>query len=173
MTLPHSLNDNLPEDVGLRDAPRLGHEPGAAQLRGLARVRLVPPREGEGEDPTAFVGQEDYAPENPRWQAIDRALTEIASRCRAMGVPFVVFTLDDRERKPVAMVREVGAREGFPVINLVPWRDPRWAAKDPRSIANSPLDRHLRPEGSRIYGRMIAEDLWRLGAVPARGSALP
>jgi hypothetical protein len=126
-----------------------------------------------GEDPMAFLGQEDYTPDNPRWLAIDRSLTDLAARCRARGIPLAVFALDDKEHQPVAMVRAVGAREGFAVDNLVPWRDPRWSGRDPRSIANSILDSHPKPEGSRIYATLLAEALWRLGAVPVRGVAAP
>jgi hypothetical protein len=125
------------------------------------------------QDPMSYPGEENYTPDDPRWLAIDRSLTAIAARCRDRGIPFAVVTFDDRERRPVAMVRAVGTREGFPVENLVPSRDPRWSSRDPRSIANSVLDSHPRPEGSRIYATLIAEELWRVGAVPARGAGSP
>lgn len=121
-----------------------------------------------GTPPESAAGLEDYRPDHPRWLAIDRSITEMHRLCRARGVPFVVFTYDEAERAPVAMVRAIGEREGFPVVNIVPWRDRRWLGQDPRRYANSVVDGHPNPQGCEIYARLFAESLISLGAVPAR-----
>lgn len=118
-------------------------------------------------NPAIVPGLELYEPDNPRWLAIDRSMTALSARCKVLGIPLVVMPSDLFERKSVTMVRDVGAREGFPVVNIVPWKDPRWQSLDPKAFMNSRVDSHPNAAGSEIYGRMIAEELQRLGAVPS------
>ena len=122
-------------------------------------LRATPP------DPGASMATQ-YRADNPRWQAIDRSLSALQARCRASGIPLVVFTYDDKEREAMALVAAVGAREGFPVIPLSPAADPRWKDLDRREYANSPVDSHPNRKGCEIYGTLVAEALLRSGSLP-------
>ncbi|HEX6851532.1 MAG TPA: SGNH/GDSL hydrolase family protein [Candidatus Polarisedimenticolaceae bacterium] len=113
-------------------------------------------------DPGTSMATE-YRSDHPRWQAIDRSLTALHAKCRQAGIPFVVFTYDDRQREAMAMVAAVGSREGFPVLPIDPWRDARWKGEDPRAYVNSPVDSHPNREGCVIYGTLAAEGLIRAG----------
>ena len=118
-------------------------------------------------DPALVPGLELYEPDSPRWLAIDRSMTAFHARCRALGIPFVVMPSENFEtHKSVTMVQDLGARDGFPVVNIVPWKDPRWKDLDPQKYWNSRMDSHPNVAGCEIYGTAIAEELQRLGAVP-------
>ncbi|HJQ97089.1 MAG TPA: SGNH/GDSL hydrolase family protein [Candidatus Polarisedimenticolaceae bacterium] len=117
-------------------------------------------------DPRNVAGLEMYEPDHPRWLAIERSLVALHTRCRELSIPFVVLPSDALELKSLSMVKELGAKDGFPVVNLVPGNDARWKALDPHAYMNSRVDSHPNAAGCEIYGRLIAEQLQQLGAVP-------
>lgn len=120
---------------------------------------------GSNADPGESMAAQ-YRADNPRWQAIDRSMTALHTRCRAAGIPFVVFTYDDEEREAMALVAAIGAREGFPVVPLSLRQDPRFKDLDRREYVNSPVDSHPNRKGCEIYGRLVAEALLRTASLP-------
>lgn len=122
-----------------------------------------------GVEPIAIDG---YAEDSPRWQAVAAALREMNHLCHEVKARFLVFTLDEKE-EPMDLVRDVGRSDGFPVVHLVPWRDPRWSALGRRRFQNSALDAHPNAEGTEIYATLVAEHLLRLGLVGAPAHARP
>jgi hypothetical protein len=103
------------------------------------------------------IGVEHYAPGDPRWEAVDRSLTRIHALCRERGLPFVVAVYDGSP--PIDLVRRLGAREGFPVVDIGPERDPRWSGLPPLRWRNSAVDAHPNAEGCRMYATLLAERL--------------
>ena len=147
-----------------------------------ARARLVPATPvtetaapaGDGvlslmNAPAVAFGE--YRVDRPRWQAIDRSLTEINRLLKDRGIPFVLLVPPDADYI-VALLRGVAQREGFPLVLLDPWADPRWAGEDPRNYSNSYIDGHPNAAGHLIYATLIAENLEKLAILPP-GAADP
>ncbi len=106
-----------------------------------------------------------YQSDHPRWIAVDRSLTEISRQCAARGVDFVVFTPAPPEPMVLTLLAGVGAREGFPVIELDPFSDPRWEEEDPDEYCNSVVDNHRNSAGCRIMATILHEELLREGVL--------
>ena len=119
---------------------------------------------------SAGIAVGNYEASNPRWLAIESSMREIHRLCREAGIPFVLFTVFvGSDRPAMEMIRELGRRDGFPVVSLLPWEDPRWADDDRAEYENSPSDSHPNAAGSRIYAQLIHEALLREGVVPGVG----
>ena len=112
---------------------------------------------------TSRVALDQYRSDSPRWQAIDRSLTEINASLRQRGIPFVLFT---NEELPfiLEMLEAVARREGFPLVALRK-EGTRWAEQDPRLLRNSVVDGHPSPLGNRVLATRLAENLVRLNIV--------
>jgi len=122
--------------------------------------------------PEQLISGGDYHRDSPRWQAIDRSLTAIQRHCEASSIDFVVFTRFGEAREAFDLVEGVGKREGFAVVNVSPWSDPRWAGRDPLELANSVVDNHPNPAGSRAFASLYAEYLERT-TLRTTGSSTP
>lgn len=107
---------------------------------------------------TSRVALDQYRTDSPRWQAIDRSLTEINAVCRARRIPFVLFT-NSESPFIVELLERVAQREHFPIVNLSRDKDPRWAASDPRQFRNSATDGHPSVLGNRVLATLMAEHL--------------
>lgn len=107
------------------------------------------------------VALDHYRVDSPRWQAIDRSLTEINAVCRAHRIPFVLFT-NNEAPFIVELLEGVARRERFPIVHLARDRDPRWAGQDPRQFRNSATDGHPSALGNRVLATLMAEHLERL-----------
>jgi len=124
--------------------------------------------------PAQLISMDEYRPDSSRWQAIDRSLTEINRQLTAAGVPFVVFTrFFGAVTKASELLNEVAAREGFPIVDLDPWSDPRWKNQDPLKYCNSVVDNHPNAAGSRVYAVVLAESLHRTGMLNPAGATGP
>lgn len=108
------------------------------------------------------VAMHEFRADSARWQAIDRALSEINALLRARGTPFAVYTLDEPPYV-LDLLRAVAAREGFPVVTLRPLADPRWAGLEPSLLHNSRIDSHPSPLGNRALATLVAESFGPLG----------
>lgn len=113
---------------------------------------------------TSRVALDHYRPDSPRWQSIDRSLSEINTTLRARRIPFVLFT---QEEPPFIMelLERVARREGFPLVTLRP-RDRRWVEENRRLLRNSVVDGHPSPLGNRLLAELLAENLIRLKVLP-------
>lgn len=114
-----------------------------------------------GLGPVGALDTERYGSMESLEQAVDRSLTEMNNICKSAAVPFVVFTfaLEDD------FVVRSGAREGFPVVNLL--KHPYWseAGVRPEDFQNSASDGHPNRAGSETYARLMCDALLRLGVV--------
>lgn len=123
--------------------------------------------------PPALIAVSKYRADSPRWQAIDGALTQIHQILAERGLPLEVFTRLGTESPEYALVAGVGRREGFPVVDLSPWTDPRWITKKPLAYANSHVDNHPNAAGSRIFAQLFAEELQSSGVLRSDGRSIP
>lgn len=96
--------------------------------------------------------------DDPGWRAVDRSLTEINRLCRDKGITFLVFHAW-QEPAVRTLVSDVGAREGFPVLEIFPSRDPHWGRIDPRRLVNSALDGHPNVEGNVMWAELLDRSL--------------
>ena len=96
-----------------------------------------------------------------RWQAIEQSLIAMNTLLRRYQIPFVVFTYQATDFI-FNLLHQVGDREGFPLINLVPWQDPRWSNQNPSQYVNSYVDQHPNRAGHLILATLIAENLMKL-----------
>ena len=112
----------------------------------------------------SHVERGEYYLGSPRWQAVDRSLTEMNATLRAHRIPFVLFT-NNEPPFIVTMLEAVAKREGFPFVNLRRQDDPRWAGQDERLFHNSASDGHPSVLGNHMLGTLIAEHFERLGAL--------
>jgi lysophospholipase L1-like esterase len=96
-----------------------------------------------------------------RWQAIDQSLTAMNALLRRYQIPFVVFTYQEADFI-LNLLHQVSDREGFPLINLVPWQDPRWSNQDLSQYVNSYVDQHPNAAGHLMLATLIAENLMKL-----------
>lgn len=96
--------------------------------------------------------------DDPGWRAVDRSLTEINRLCRDKGITFLVFHAWE-EAAVRKLVSGVGVREGFPVLEVFPSRDPHWGRIDPRRLVNSALDGHPNVEGNVMWAELLERSL--------------
>ena len=118
---------------------------------------------------TSRVALHEYRLDSPRWQAIDRSLSEINASLRAQHIPFVLFT---QEESPyiLELLEGVARRERFPIVTLHSG-DPRWAVQDTRLLRNSVVDSHPSALGNGILATLLAENLVKLKVLPAERQA--
>jgi hypothetical protein len=113
-----------------------------------------------------------YREGDPRWESVERSLSRMHALCSERGVAFAVIVYDPSP--PIDMVRRLGAERGFPVLEALPERDPRWRERPPQELRNSAVDSHPNAEGCRAYARLIAERLIGAGLLErALGAAAP
>jgi lysophospholipase L1-like esterase len=117
--------------------------------------------------PAEVVRTGDYREGHPRWESCRESLAQMNSLCRAAGVPFVVFTYQLGEGDPQRLVRGVGLEEGFPVIDLDPGNDPRWAGTDLMDYVVPNGGWHPNDEGHAICATLIRESLLEIGCLPS------
>jgi hypothetical protein len=113
--------------------------------------------------PVAAAGEiawHHYHPSDKRWQAIEQSLTSMNALLRRHQIPFVVFTYQEAD-VILNLLHQVSDREGFPLINLVPWQDPRWSNQNPRQYVNSYVDQHPNAAGHLMLATLIAENLMK------------
>jgi hypothetical protein len=156
--LIHKLHVSVPEGIGKR-----------------AEIQYRPPQflpvsasgglQQESRDQYWPEFLDRYTPQNPGWIAVEQSLHGIQALCRTKGWPFVALTID--KGIPNEMVKNVGKREGFPVVLLAPFEDPRWQDQDPARYVNSPLDSHPNAAGNMLYATLIQEQLQQLGVLDA------
>lgn len=115
---------------------------------------------------TSRVALDHYRLDSPRWQAIDRSLSEINASLRQRGIPFVLFT---NEELPYMfeLLEVVARREGFPLVALRK-KGMRWAGQDPRLLRNSVVDGHPSPLGNQVLATRLAENLVKLNIVKSK-----
>ena len=107
------------------------------------------------------VNMSEYRLDSPRWQAIDRSLSEINALLRQRNIPFVLFA--NGATSPVLdLLQGVAAREGFPLVNLHRNRDPRWMGKEEALFHNSRCDSHPTPLANAALAMLFEENLTRL-----------
>ena len=106
----------------------------------------------------------EYRPDSPRWQAIERSLSEMHALLKVAGLPFVVFTLSEGPLV-LDLLQGVAKKQGFPLVNLVRDEDPRWKGKDEKLFRNSPVDNHPTPLGNEALATLIVEHLEKLKAI--------
>jgi len=97
-----------------------------------------------------------------RWKYVDKAFSEMNALLDNKGIPFVLFTWEESGHI-FDLLMKTADREGFPVITLNPWRDPRWEHEDPMKFRNSTIDSHPNAAGNSILAVLIAEALERRG----------
>ena len=114
-----------------------------------------------------LVNMGEYRTGSPRWQAIDRSLTEINRLLRERDVRFILFTVSQGS-PALDLLRGVAAREGFPLVDLNRPEDPRWKGMDERLFHNSKIDGHPTALGNLALATLIAENLAREGALERR-----
>ena len=109
----------------------------------------------------------EFRADSPRWQVVDRCLSRMNAHCRDAGIPFVVFVYDDLV-EPRRLVKEVGLRETFPVLDLEPALKARLAGRNPKELMNSVVDSHPNVEGNRVWAELLVDALDRQSLLPAR-----
>jgi lysophospholipase L1-like esterase len=133
-------------------------------IRVFTSAQAAAPAATEARD-TSRLALDQYRPDSPRWQAIDRSLTEISRILRQRKAPFVLFTNNELPFI-VEMLETVARREGFPLVNLHREQDPRWAGQDVRLLRNSTTDGHPSTLGNRVLATLMAENLQKMGIPP-------
>jgi len=130
--------------------------------RVLARVRgMLSGKTDPNQRDTSHNSFSHYRLDSPRWQAIDRSLTEIHAILKARRIPFILFA-NLKQPYIIELLDGVARREGFTFVNLQNHRrDPRWAGLDPRSLHNSMVDAHPSPLGNRVLATLMAESMER------------
>jgi hypothetical protein len=108
---------------------------------------------------SSAIAVEEFREDSPRWRDIDRSLTEMSALCRAAGIPFVVFHYAENLPALRTLLPQVGAREGFPVLEVFPSGHPRWGARDPLTLVNSAIDAHPNVEGNRMWAELLRDAL--------------
>ena len=117
---------------------------------------------------TSLVALDQYRLDSPRWQAIDRSLTEMHAILKARHVPFVLYSALEQPYI-IELLEGVTRREGITFVNLQDNRnDPRWAGLDERRLGNSVVDGHPSPLGNRVLATLMAESLERHKALGRR-----
>ncbi len=112
-----------------------------------------------------LVSMDGYRTDDPRWQAVERALSEMNRVLRAAGVPLVLFALG--EGPPILPLLEaVARREGIAFYNLKRREDPRWSGMDERLFRNSAIDGHPSALGNAALATLVAESLAHAGVLP-------
>lgn len=121
---------------------------------------------GVGVRDTSRVAFDHYRIDSPRWQAIDRSLSEMNASLRQRGIPFVLFT-NDEPPFILELLEAVARREGFPLVALRK-EGTRWAEEDPRLLRNSVVDGHPSTLGNRALATRLAENLVKLNIVKSK-----
>jgi lysophospholipase L1-like esterase len=117
---------------------------------------------------TSRVALDQYRLDSPRWQAIDRSLTEIHAILKARHVPFVLYSALEQPYI-IEMLEGMARREGILYVNLQQRKDdPRWAGLDKRRLRNSVVDGHPSPLGNTVLATLMAESLERHKALGRR-----
>jgi hypothetical protein len=133
--------------------------------------RLISPHGASTADPAGTditrVSLEDYRPDSAPWQAVDRSLSAIHRLCKARKIPFVLFT-NSGERVVTDLLKGVAGREGFPLVVLNAFEDPRWAGQDRSRFRISVMDAHPSTLGNLVFATLMAEHLDRLGVLRTR-----
>jgi hypothetical protein len=113
------------------------------------------------------VNMGEYKIDSPRWQTVDRSLSEIHTLLRKRNIPFILFA--NGATPPVLnLLQDVAKREGFPLVNLRRDHDSRWMGKDERLFHNSRFDAHPSPYGNAMLAKLFAENLNRLKVLKER-----
>lgn len=113
-----------------------------------------------------LVAIDAFEPTNPRWLALEESMRRIHAICREKGMPFVVFASHLGDGKFMGMLHDLGEREGFPVVNLRPDLDPRWADRPMPELQNSAVDSHPNREGCAVQATLMRESLIELEVLP-------
>lgn len=114
-----------------------------------------------------LISMDGYRADDPRWLAVERALSEMSRALRGNGIPLVLFALG--EGPPVLPLLEaVARREGIPFHNLRRREDPRWRGMDERLFRNSAIDGHPSALGNAALATLVAESLAHAGIPPGR-----
>jgi lysophospholipase L1-like esterase len=112
-------------------------------------------------------GEERYEASDPGWVAAERALREIHRICRLEGIPLILFPVyGPRVPHQLAVLEDVGRRDGFPVINVWPW-----SIEQKPQYENSLTDSHPNAEGSKLFAAALYEGLRRAGVLPDSNAA--
>ncbi len=104
------------------------------------------------------VAFDQYRADSPRWQAIDRSLTEMNAELKKRGMFFVLFTQNELEFVR-DMLDAVAQREKFAIVHLDPGSDPRWASAAAQGLLVSIKTGHPSPLGNRAIATLMAEFL--------------
>lgn len=110
---------------------------------------------------TSENAYDQFRLDSPRWQAIDKSLTEIHRLCKTRQIPFVLFSNTGQDIV-VELLEGVAKRERFPLVNLRIHQDARWAGQDPRLFRISFVDAHPSALGNLAFATLMAENLERL-----------
>ena len=100
-----------------------------------------------------------YQEGTPGWQAVDASLSRMNALCRQAGIPFLVFHNFDNEPALRGLLVKLGERESFPVLEVFQKGDPKWGARDPATLVNSPMDSHPNVEGNVMWGELLRQAL--------------
>lgn len=166
VTLLFSANDINPKLWSMKNKHLIEHSYAGSLLQMLVGKVLARVSK-RGDSSRAGVALDEYRLDSPRWQAIDRSLTEIQAILRARRIPFVLFATI-RHQSVLEMVDKVARREGIIFINLQRKDDPRWAGLEERLFHNSVVDGHPSALGNRVLATVMAENLERYRALGKR-----
>lgn len=123
-------------------------------------------RHAVGSSP-ALINTSAYEEGNPRWEAIESSMTEIRRICARRQIPFALVTPGLEEDDPaLELLRGLGRAEDFPVVNVRPTADPRWADRSIGELQNSAVDSHPNAEGTTVHATLIREALEARGWLP-------
>lgn len=104
----------------------------------------------------ALIQYSSFAPDHPRWIAIEKSLTKMSRLLRDRSIPFIVFTAGEDSDPHLSLLRAVGDSEGFPVVRLsVLSKGSEWAA-NPAKFVNSAIDNHCNPVGCKLVAAEMA-----------------
>ncbi len=115
--------------------------------------RLLGSSRGASDAPSAAPAR------NPRWQAIDTALTGITTTLRERGIPFMVVSRGADDDPHLAVLRELAVSRDFRFDVLDAQADPNRTPEDPASLIISATNSHCNPHGcaaiARSLGRLL------------------
>lgn len=109
----------------------------------------------------------EYRIDSPRWQIIDKSLSEINALLHQRNIPFVLFT-NGSEPVVINLLKGVATREGFLLVNLQRNLDSRWIGQDEARFHNSRFDAHPSPYGNFVLATLFAENLNRLKVLKSK-----
>ena len=79
--------------------------------------------------------------------------------CRQTGIPFVVFHIFEENLALRRLLADLGRREDFPVLEVFPSRDARYAKLDLQRFRNSMMDSHPNVEGNQMWAELLRDAL--------------